>query len=201
MRTNLWLIFEENSIKIVSILFESGPLLEVPLKGGLIMGMLVEKDLKNGDSAVLYVTTCSDIDSSFKHSRKFLECHIVGTIYGCDELGLDDRYIVRCAEDIREEPYKGGIYAYEALVSTHSPFLMTWEQFEELRSDYNSLSRWLYEVSNLIMGFNVPEEMANWQHELCKIMLGLGIDDFEEVIKDIKQDFIPGEMEVICFPS
>ena len=165
------------------------------------MGMLVEKNLKRGDLAVLYVTTCSDIDSSFKDNRKFLECYVVGTIYSSNKDEMDDRYIVRCAEDIREEKYKGGICADEALVSTHSPFLMTWEQFEELRSDYNSLSRWLYEVSNLIMGLNVPEEMANWQRELCKIMLGLEIDDFEEVIKDIKQDFIPGEMEVICFPS
>ena len=50
------------------------------------------------------------------------------------------------------------------------------------------------------MGFDIPEGMSNWQYELCKIMLGLGIDDFGEVIADIKQDFIPGEMEVIRFP-
>ncbi len=164
------------------------------------MSMLVEKNLKNGDSAVLYVTTCSDIDSSFKYSRKFLECHVIGKICSWNKDEMDDRFIVRCAEDIREDPYKGGIYAFEALVSTHSPFLLTWEQFEELNSNPESLSEWLVEVSDLIMGFDIPEGMSNWQYELCKIMLGLGIDDFEEVIADIKQDFIPGEMEVIRFP-
>ena len=165
------------------------------------MSMLVEKDLREGDFAVLYVTTCSDIESSFKYSRRFLECQIMSTIYSWNEDEMDDRFIVRCSEDIREDPYKGGVYAFEALVSIHSPFLMTWKQFEELNNNPESLDRWLTEVSDLIMGFDIPEEMANWQDELCRIMLGLGIDDFEEVINDIKQDFISGEMEVICFPS
>lgn len=165
------------------------------------MGMLVEKDLNNGDFAVLYVTTCSDIESSFKYSRRFLECQIMSTICSWDKNEMDDRFIVRCSEDIREDPYKGGVYAYEALVSVHSPFLMTWEQFEELNSNPESLRVWLTEVSELIMGLDIPEGLANWQYELCKIMLGLGIDDFEEVISDIKQDFVSGEMEVIRFPS
>lgn len=164
------------------------------------MGMIAEKVLEKGDSAVLYVTTCSDIDSSFEHSRRFLECHVTGMIASWNKNEMDDRYIICCAEDIRAEPYKGGIYAFEALVSVNSPFLLSWDEFNELNNNPNSLQEWLKEVSDIIMGLDLPERMKNWQHELCKIMLGLGIDDFEEVISDIKEDFIPGEMEVIRFP-
>lgn len=164
------------------------------------MGMIAEKKLKEGDSAVLYVTTCSDIDSSFEHSRRFLECHIAGKIASWDKKEMDDRYIVRCAEDIRSEPYKGGIYAYEALVSVNSPFLLSWDEFNELNTNPDSLQKWLDEVSDIIMGLDLPERMKNWQFELCKIMLGLGIDDFNEIISDIKEDFIPGGMNVIRFP-
>ncbi len=164
------------------------------------MGILIKKNFKKGDSAVLYVTTCSDIESSFAHSRRFLECQIVGKIHSTDKEQTDDRYIVRCAEDLREEPYKGGIYAYEALVSVHSPFLMTWEEFEMLRTDPKALNKWLKVVEDLISGFKIPKAMRNWQYELMKIVLGLGIDDTDEVFSDIKEDFVPSGMEVIRFP-
>lgn len=164
------------------------------------MSIASMRKLKKGDSAVLYVTTCSDIDSSFKYCRRFLECQVVGVICSWRKSELDDRYIVRCAEDLRDEPYKGGIYAYEALVSAHSPFLFTWKEFEKLKSNPKNLQNWLDSVEDLMMGFDVPSRMRNWQMEVCRIMLGLGIDDASGIIADIREDFSPEKMRVISFP-
>ena len=98
-----------------------------------------EKRLKVGETAVLYVTTCSDVNPSFKHSRRLLECVVVGKIKGFtrDE---DDRYIIRCSEDLRTEHVKTGAYADEAIASKYSPFLMTWEEYENYKKEsINSL--------------------------------------------------------------
>lgn len=164
------------------------------------MGLIRRKAFKKGDPAILYVTTCSDIDTSFEHSRRFLECIITGKIYSYDKDTMDDRYIVRCAEDIREEPYKGGIYAYEALVSVNSPFLFPYEDFEKYRCNDDLRYRYLNEACDLILGFNVPKHLRNWQNEVCKILLGLGIDDAWGIVDDIREDFVSDKMEIIRFP-
>ena len=48
------------------------------------MVILKKKSLKKNDSAILYITTCSDIETSFEHSRRFLECQIMGKIPSFD---------------------------------------------------------------------------------------------------------------------
>lgn len=157
------------------------------------------RKLKPNDSGVLYVTTCSDIDSSYRYCRRFLECQVIGVICSMNKKEQDDRYIVRCSEDLRDEPYKGGLYAYEALVSAHSPFLFTWREYEKLTENPDHLQKWLIGIEDLINGFDVPKRLHNWQAEVCKIMLGLGIDDASGVISDIREDFSPGKMEVVRF--
>lgn len=161
--------------------------------------MFAKNDLRAGDLAVLYVTTCSDIDSSFKHARKLVECRIVSRIRSFDDKRYDDRFIVCCAEDLREEPFKAGLYAYEALVNVNSPFLMTWEEFNEYSSDPELLSRWIDNVGSIISGVNVPAYLQNWQREVRKIMSRLGNMEYEDVMSDIMEDFIPGEMKVYRF--
>ena len=106
-----------------------------------------EKRLKVGDTAVLYVTTCSDVNPSFKHSRRLLECVVVGKIKGFtrDE---DDRYIIRCSEDLRTEHVKTGAYADEAIASKYSPFLMTWEEYENYKKDFSYKVGDCFSISN-----------------------------------------------------
>lgn len=164
------------------------------------MGLIKKKAFKTGDPAILYVTTCSDIDSSFKYSRRFLECYIVGKIHSFDKDMMDDRYIVRCAEDIREEPYKGGIYAFEALVSVNSPFLFTRQDYDTYLCNEELRQKYLNEVSDLILGFDVPKHLKHWQNEVCGILLGLGVDDAWGIVEDIRGDFVPDKMKVISFP-
>lgn len=158
-----------------------------------------ERKLRVGDSAVLYVTTCSDIDSSFRFCRRFVECQIIGQIVSRDKKELDDRYIIRCSENLRDEPYKGGLYAYEALVSVHSPFLFTWREFDRLKNNPKDLQKWLDGFSDMMLGYDVPKHMHNWKAEAHKIMLGLGIDEIDGVVMDIESDFTPETMQVIRF--
>ena len=158
-----------------------------------------EKKLKVGETAVLYVTTCSDVNPSFKHSRRLLECVVVGKIKGFtrDE---DDRYIIRCSEDLRSEHVKTGAYADEAIVSKFSPFLMTWEEYEEYKKDAALLSRWISETTNILMDYDVPVHLRNWQNEVTKIMEDLGIEA-KDAVSDILDDFSPKSgLEVITFP-
>lgn len=158
-----------------------------------------EKRLKVGDTAVLYVTTCSDVNPSFKHSRRLLECVVVGKIKGFtrDE---DDRYIIRCSEDLRTEHVKTGAYADEAIASKYSPFLMTWEEYENYKKDAALLSRWISETTSILMGYNVPAHLRNWQNEVIKIMDDLGIEA-KDAVSDIMDDFSPTSgLEVITFP-
>jgi hypothetical protein len=113
---------------------------------------------------------------------------------------MDDRYIVRCAEDIREEPYKGGIYAFEALVSVNSPFLFTRQDYDTYLCNEELRQKYLNEVSDLILGFDVPKHLKHWQNEVCGILLGLGVDDAWGIVEDIRGDFVPDKMKVISFP-
>ena len=164
------------------------------------MVILKKKSLKKNDSAILYITTCSDIETSFEHSRRFLECQIMGKIPSFDKDKIDDRYIVRCSEDIREDPYKAGLYAYEALVSVNSPFLLTWEEFESLLDDERKRLQYIDEVSDAVLGFKIPKRLQNWQNEVCRILLGLGVDDAWDIVDDIREDFNKERMNVIRFP-
>ena len=163
------------------------------------MGLIKKKVFKKNDLAILYVTTCSDIDSNLEHSRRFLECFIKCKVPSFDK-ETDDRYIVCCSENIREEAYKGGLFADEALVSAYSPFLFSWNDFEKLRSDDDLRHSYLNETSNMILGFKVPKHLKNWQNELCRILLGLGKDDAWGSVEDIREDFKPDRMKVIRFP-
>lgn len=160
---------------------------------------LREKKLRLGDSGVLYVTTCSDVDTSLKYSRRLLECFVI------NRLG-DGRYIVRCSENLRDEPYKdflrmkNFLHADEAPIYATSPFLMTMDEYEAYKNDSGLLSRWLSEVSHTLMGFEVPDYMLKWQVEVTEIMKGLGIKP-EEAVSDILDDFSPKfGKELITFP-
>ena len=158
-----------------------------------------EKKLKVGDTAVLYVTTCSDVNPSFKHSRRLLECVVVGNIKGFtrDE---DDRYIIRCSEDLRTDHVKTGAYADEAIASKYSPFLMTWEEYNAYRENPALLSRWISETTNILMGYDVPAHLRNWQNEVTTIMSDLGIKA-NDAVADVIEDFSPKSgLEVITFP-
>lgn len=159
-----------------------------------------EKRLKVGDTAVLYVTTCSDVNPSFKHSRRLLECVVIGRIRGFSR-DEDDRYIIRCSEDLRTEHVKTGAYADEAIVSKYSPFLMTWEEYNRYEEDKALQSRWISETTNILMGFDVPVHLRNWQNEVTKIMKDLGIEA-KDAVADIIDDFSPKSgLKVIAFPQ
>ena len=158
-----------------------------------------EKKLKVGNTAVLYVTTCSDVDASFKHSRRLLECLVIGKIRGLSR-DEDDRYIIRCSEDLRSERVKTGAYADEAIVSKYSPFLMTWEEYNSYKEDPALLSKWISDTTNVLKGYEVPAYLRNWQNEVTKIMSDLGIEA-EDAVYDIICDFSPKRgMDVITFP-
>ena len=157
------------------------------------------RTLKIGDDAVLYVTTCSDVDTSLKHSRRFLECCVVGKINSYDKNEVDDRFIIRCSENLREELVRNGAFSDEALVSINSPFLMNWEEFNGYKENPRKLNKWLSEISDILSGKYVPEHLKNWQKETCRIMAKLGVDA-DEAISDIVDDFLPlSEKEVVCF--
>ena len=167
---------------------------------GKVKTAITEKTLKKGDNAVLYVTTCSDVDTSLKHSRRLLECCVIGKIDSYDLNEVDDRYIIRCSERLREEPVRNGAFPDEALVSFNSPFLMKWEEFNSMMESSEKLNRWLSEVSDILSGKRVPAHLKNWQKETSRIMAKLGIDA-DEAISDIVDDFLPENgKEVICFP-
>ena len=148
------------------------------------------------DTAVLYVTTCSDVEASFKNSRRFLECRIMGANPGFE--GQDKRYFVKCAEPLRKDGFKLGLYSAEAMVSEHSPFLMTEWFFNELRDDSEMRRQWLKEVEELILGENVPEELKYWQTEVNAIIQELDADIYD-IISDIKSDFTADKMKIIKF--
>jgi hypothetical protein len=112
--------------------------------------------------------------------------------------GQDKRYFVQCAEPLRKSNYKYGLYSAEAMVSEYSPFLMTEEFFDELKGDSEMRRQWLQEVEELILGENVPEELANWQAEVNVIIQDLDAD-INDIISDIKSDFTTGKMEIIRF--
>lgn len=158
------------------------------------MSLLGKKELMEFDTVVLYVTTCSDVDVSFKNSRRFLEARVTKKI---PELGDDDaRYLVRCAEDLRKDIYKTGLFPSEAMVSEYSPFLMSVEFFNTLKENSDVREQWLKEVEEMIMGEVVPEGLEHWQNEVNAIIQALGTD-VHDVISDIKSDFSDGKMELI----
>lgn len=161
-------------------------------------GVIGEKKLKVGDTAVLYVTTCSDVNASLQHSRRLLECMVIGKIKGFSR-DEDDRYIIRCAEDLRTERVKAGAYADEAIASKYSPFLMTWEEYNNYKNDPALLSRWISETTNVLMGYEVPIHLRNWQNEVTKIMSDLKIEA-SSAVADILDDFSPKcGLEVVTF--
>ena len=161
---------------------------------------ITEKTLRIGENAVLYVTTCSDVDTCLKYHRRMLECCVVGKIDSYDKSEVDDRYIVRCSEHLRDEQVRNGAFSDEALVSINSPFLMKWDEYNSYMEDREKLNKWLSEVSDILSGKHVPPFLKNWQKETKRIMAKLGIDA-NEAISDIVDDFLPENgMEVVCFP-
>lgn len=158
------------------------------------MSLLGVKKLGVYDFAVLYVTTCSDMDVSFKNSRRFLECGVSSLI---PRVGNEDRrYLVRCAESLRKDVYKTGMFPAEAMVSECSPFLMTKEFFEELKSNDELREQWLQEVEALILGECIPEGLEHWQSEVNMIIQALDAD-VKDIISDIREDFTVEKMEII----
>lgn len=158
------------------------------------MSLLNRKMLMEYDTAVLYVTTCSDVETSFKNSRRFLEARVTRKI---QKIGGDDaRYLVRCAEDLRKDIYKTGLFPSEAMVSEYSPFLMSEEFFNTLKEDSEVRKQWLKEVEELILGKTIPEGLEHWQSEVNDIIQALGTDVLD-VIEDIRADFTPDKMNLI----
>ena len=158
------------------------------------MSLLGKKDLHYFDNAILYVTTCSDVDVSFKKSRRFLECKVAAEIPSLD--GEDERYQLRCAQRLRRNKLKNGMFPFEAQASRYSPFLMTEEFFNELKSGPEMRKQWLKEVEELILGTTIPEGHEYWHNEVNMIIDELGITP-EEAIADIYEDFTPDKMEII----
>ncbi len=158
------------------------------------MSLLGRKELMEYDNVVLYVTTCSDVDVTFKNSRRFLEARVTKKI---PKLGDDDaRYLVRCAENLRKDIYKTGLFPSEAMVSEYSPFLMTEGFFNTLKEDSEVRRQWLKEVEELILGETIPEGLEHWQAEVNAITEAIGAD-VRDVISDIESDFSDGKMKLI----
>lgn len=160
------------------------------------MSLLTNKDFDFYETAVLYVTTCSDVEASFKNSRRFLECRIIGANLGFG--GKDKRYFVQCAEPLRKDVYKLGLFSIEAMVSECSPFLMTEKFFYLLKNNAKLREQWLLEVEELILGETIPEGLENWQAEVSTIIQELDAD-INDIISDIKSDFTVDKMEIIRF--
>lgn len=158
------------------------------------MSLLKVKKLGVYDFAVLYVTTCSDVDASFKNSRRFLECGVSTLI---PKVGKEDRrYLVRCAEQLRKDVYKNGLFPAEAMVSEYSPFLMTKEFFKELKANDELREQYLQEIEALILGECIPEGLEHWQSEVNMIIQALDAD-VKDVLSDIRADFSVEKMEMI----
>ena len=103
---------------------------------------------------------------------------------------------MRCAENLRKDIYKNGMFPSEAMVSEYSPFLMTKEFFEKLKSNNDMREQWLQEVEELILGKTIPEGLEYWQNEVNLIIQALGAD-VQDVIDDIRSDFVVERMEMI----
>lgn len=153
------------------------------------LSVIKEKNLQVGDMAVLYVTTCSDVDASLENSRCIVECQVIGKLPAWDK-ATDDRYIVRCAKNLRDRKVVNGSGPNEALVSKFSPFLMTWEEYQNYTEDPILLSRWLSDVSQILMGYDVPDYMLNWQTEAANIMEELEVEP-KDVVCNVMDDFSP----------
>lgn len=158
------------------------------------MSLLTRKEFGVYDFAVLYVTTCSDVDVSFKNSRRFLECGVSTLV---PKVGDEDkRYLVRCSEKLRKDFYKTGMFPAEAMVSEYSPFLMTKEFFEELKTNEELREQYLQEIEDLILGESIPEGLEHWQNEVNMIIQALDAS-VQDVISDIREDFTVEKMEMI----
>ena len=163
-----------------------------------IKSVLSEKKLKAGDEGILYVTSCSDINPWMQYNRGFTEFRVRVVIPSMDKDG-DTRYLISCAEDLRDEPIFGGLYSYEALVSSHSPFLMTKEEYHDFMNDTKLLDKLLSEYEHILRGHPVQSRLKNWQKEVRKVnsRLCMGVD---KVISDIREDFLPEtRKELVCF--
>lgn len=158
------------------------------------MSLLTRKDLKDYERAVLFVTSFSDLDVGLKDFHQFLECGVMATV---PQIGdCDRRYVVYCAEDLREAFYKNGMFSREAMVSEWSPLLMAKKFFEQLKEDDALREQFLQELEELILGTNIPEGLEYWRKELIMIIEALGIS-VQEVIDDIRAHFTPEKMEMV----
>ena len=155
-----------------------------------------ERELDYFDRAVLPITSFSDINESFKNNRRFLECIVSGKIMSVN--GEDERYQVRCAEDLRDEPYSNGMFPQEAQPSIFSPLLMTWGRFDRIKNDPFFRRRWLKELEEAIVGTVVPKELKNWHKEANQLIIAQGMT-VEEAIADLYEDFSPDRMNVIRY--
>ena len=160
--------------------------------------ILTEKDLRIGDIAVLYVTSCSDVNPWMQYNRGFTECYVKSIIPSADKNG-EKRYLIVCADKLRDEALFGGLYNDEAVVSSRSPFLMTKREYEKYMSDATLLNKLLDEYAHILKGGKVPKHLRKWQVDTLSVMHRLGMGA-EKVISDIKNDFLPeSRKELVCF--
>ena len=160
--------------------------------------ILTEKVLKVGDIAVLYVTSCSDVNPWMQYNRGFTECCVKSIIPSADRNG-EQRYLIVCADKLRDEVLFGGLYNDEAVVSSNSPFLMTQREYERYMNDEALLEKLLDEYANVLKGGKVPKYLRSWQADTLQVMYRLGMGA-EKVIADVRNDFLPGSRkELVCF--
>lgn len=157
--------------------------------------VLHKQDLKKDDIAVLYVTSCSDINPWMQHHRFFTECIVTGIITESDEV----RYIISCAEELRPEPVFGGLFSWEAIVSQNSPFLMSKAEYNRYMSDPKLLEALLLEYEHILSGEKVQPRLRKWQKDALAVINRMSMS-VDKVISDIREDFLPdSRKELICF--
>lgn len=142
--------------------------------------------LKNGDHVILYVSPFSGIGINSEHIGDFLECYIVNIMKNITGDQNDDRVLICCSQDLREEHHpKMHMYSDQVLVSAKSPFIMSWDEYKGCKYDPDYLDHWLTVVGDAIC----------YDEELCDNHYP------EEIILDLSQAFHTEHREAICFPK
>lgn len=184
------------------------------------LDVLERKEFEVGDSIVLYVNRCSDVDPTL--IRGFYEGTVTNVIEGRADDGLDRRYIVACMHNFRggsrvdidetDEVYEDGRkikvvpqrksyklknkfdidrVANQVAVSEYSPFLMSPEEYIELRSNPELTSKMITAVTHILMNEqDIPDYLKNWQSSTIWIMEKLGIT-WKDIASEMTDDFNP----------
>lgn len=153
--------------------------------------------LNESDAALLYISPCSDVDASFEHSRRFIEC-LVEDIPQRWSDDVDYKYRMHFADKVRENETKNGADLREALVSIYSQFLFTWEEFGKMKSSKEYREQRLQKIASALRGEEVEEPLRNWQQEHLRNIKDRKLD-VEQLIENIRDDFEDINTPVVLF--